>query len=217
MVGGTLGGSGVLLDHDRIFASGLPSVAGSAGFAIAWLVMVCAMMLPSTALSLGERSRASGAGDVCACLIGFLCLWELFGLALLVADGLLHRVLGTNPRLSGNAYLVAAGILGIVAVWELGFARRSSLRRAPGSTARPGVTTTLAGGFALGAQSVASCGPFMLFMMAASLHDPLTMAAFAALGAYQQRGRLAGQLANVLGFVALGDALVVLALRTSTL
>jgi hypothetical protein len=212
---GARAGGGGLLDHDSIFAAGVPSIARCAGFAVAWFVMVCATMLPSIALAPADQTCATR--DIAAYLAGYFAICELFGVGLLFGDGLLHYAVDTNVWLRGNEYLVAAGVFGLVAFGEFHVARRIRSRGAPFLVAPAQRSPALVSGFALGCRSLAGCGAIMVFMLAASLHDPLTMGVLAALIAYQERGRFGAYLAQGLGIAALGNVLVVLTLRASPL
>jgi hypothetical protein len=57
----------------------------------------------------------------------------------------------------------------------------------------------------------------MVFMLMAKLHDPLSVAAFTVLVAYQRHGRWGCSAARALGVAALADAFFAVAMRTSPL
>jgi hypothetical protein len=61
-------GADTLLDHDRIFAAPTPTVGLVAGFALAWLVMVVAMMLPVAALEVSRGTCLRRGRELAVCL-----------------------------------------------------------------------------------------------------------------------------------------------------
>jgi predicted metal-binding membrane protein len=88
-----------------------------------WLLMSCAMMLP-TALPLlaifgrlvgGRSDRGLLLGLVVA---GYLLVWAAFGLAAHLLDAALHGLAAANPWLISHAALVGAGVLAIAGAFQ---------------------------------------------------------------------------------------------------
>ena len=90
---------------------------------LGWVVMVVAMMVPSTLplllvfqrVSEARRDRALLLGVL---LIGYLVAWVLFGLAVYLADWLMFRQLLTSDWIIQNAWLIAAASLFAAGLFE---------------------------------------------------------------------------------------------------
>ena len=85
-------------------------------YAAGWLLMIAAMMLPTT-LPLLEIFRRITAGRADAgrlvglVVAGYACAWLAFGLAAHAADALLHDAAGRIPWLVVNGWAVGAVVL----------------------------------------------------------------------------------------------------------
>lgn len=81
--------------HDALLGGDTPSLVGVGGYALAWTVMVTAMMLPSALPLLRlfvETSAGQGRrGRLLACFTaGYLAVWAMVGWAALLFDGGVH-------------------------------------------------------------------------------------------------------------------------------
>src|SRR5262245_14182204 len=86
-----------------------PSVAARVAlFLVGWTVMSIAMMLPSSLPLLTVfHTITSGAWRLVALLVsGYLCIWAVFGLAALLADGALHELVEASPWLSARSHVI---------------------------------------------------------------------------------------------------------------
>ena len=84
--------------------------------AAAWVLMIAAMMLPTTFPLLAIFRRISGgrpdAGQLAALiLLGFLVAWLAFGLVAHAADEGLRRLAGGNAWFVANGWMIGAAVL----------------------------------------------------------------------------------------------------------
>ena len=84
--------------------------------AAAWVLMIAAMMLPTTFPLLAIFRRITGgrpdAGQLAALiLLGFLVAWLAFGLIAHAADEVLRRLAGDNAWFVANGWMVGAAVL----------------------------------------------------------------------------------------------------------
>jgi predicted metal-binding membrane protein len=109
---------GHYLHHDSV---GTAPLLGAGLFTVGWLLMIVAMMLPSSvplvvlfAALVRRRHRAYRL--VGLLLVGYLLVWTAFGLAAWIADRGVHAAadalpwLGSHPQLIMGATLLAAGL-----------------------------------------------------------------------------------------------------------
>jgi predicted metal-binding membrane protein len=189
-------------------------------FALGWLVMVAAMMLPQSARFavtlrrlLGSRRR--GGLLVLAGMGAFAGVWMLVGELFRVGDVGVHTLVDTWPWLGDRQYLVTAGALALAGGYQLAPAKLRCLRacRNPaGFVARawqgrsPGLDVVQAG-VAYGWSCVGCCWALMLLMFAAGLTSVGLMALLAAVMAAERKLRRVE-----VAVPALGAALVLAAL-----
>lgn len=89
----------------------LPALLYAAG----WLLMIAAMMLPSTLmlLRLFDRLTATRADRgvlIALVLAGYLAIWSVFGVAVHLIDLILHHAILGSPWLAFNAWAIVAGV-----------------------------------------------------------------------------------------------------------
>jgi predicted metal-binding membrane protein len=100
-----------------------PLVAEAVLFTIAWLLMIVAMMLPSTVpLALTFRAlvgRRPHPGHLLAwLLVGYLAIWTAFGAAAWLADRGIHAVVEATPWLAAHPQLILGATLLIAGLWQ---------------------------------------------------------------------------------------------------
>ena len=92
-------------------------------YATGWLLMIAAMMLPTT-LPLLEifRRIVTGRPDskrlVALVVCGYACVWLAFGLVAHAADWLVHALVAAIPRLATNGWVVGATVLGAAGLFQ---------------------------------------------------------------------------------------------------
>jgi predicted metal-binding membrane protein len=92
-------------------------------YAAGWVLMIAAMMLPTT-LPIVEMFRRIVAGRtdrhrlVALLLTGYLAAWLGFGLIAHVLDGLLHAVADSLPWLATHGWVIGAGVLGVAGIFQ---------------------------------------------------------------------------------------------------
>lgn len=105
--------------HDADSSSGFVALAVTVG----WLLMIIAMMLP-TSLPLVAmfdsmtRQRANHASLVVLLVAGYLGSWTLFGLVAHVGDGLLHNAVEQHAWFQVNAWVMGAGVLVLAGLYQ---------------------------------------------------------------------------------------------------
>jgi Predicted metal-binding integral membrane protein (DUF2182) len=97
--------------HDALFTEDVPSLGGVAGYALAWTVMVTAIMLPSAVpllrLFVETSATQQRRGRLLACFTaGYLAVWLVFGWAALVFDGGVHQTVDALRWLAARPWLV---------------------------------------------------------------------------------------------------------------
>ena len=112
---------GRYLNHDELGTLDLFGDAGGVMLAAllyiaGWTLMTVAMMLPTTVplLEIFRRltRRRSDHGLLVALVIaGYLSVWLAFGIAVHLADWVLHEVFERSAWLEGNGWLIGAGTL----------------------------------------------------------------------------------------------------------
>jgi predicted metal-binding membrane protein len=155
-------------------------LGGLGWFAVVWVTMMAAMMLPSLSPVAAASTRGAGGGQarsVAAALVltgGYLLVWTAFGvLAYAVVEGVrAHEVGGLESGRTGR--YVAGGVIVAAAVYELSAAKRSCLRRCRDARSlhrRPGamrgalLTGVEHGGFCVGCSGALMVALFALGVM----------------------------------------------------
>jgi predicted metal-binding membrane protein len=211
-------GDGLTFTHGRLCGASLAGAGALGGFLAAWMVMIAAMMLPDVAATLAPRRDKVGGAALGGYVAGYLALWAVVGVTLFVAGDALRLFSDAGAPFAAGDFAGAAAVLGLLGCGQFASAAFVQRLRAP-VLASPSAVAPIGwrAGLALGCESVRCCWAVMLFMLAAKLHDPLSVAAFTVLVAYQRHGRWGCSAARALGVAALADALFAVAMRTSPL
>ena len=200
-------------------------VALEAGlFAMGWLLMIVAMMLPSSiplVMTFGMlvRRRQRPGQLVGLLLAGYLVVWAGFGLAAWVGDRAIHAAVDALPWLAERPQLIIATTLLIAGLWQFSPLRdrcldecRSPLgfvmNRWRGASER---REALAMGIAHGAFCVGCCWSLMLVMFGVGLGSLSAMLALGALTAIEKNMPWGRRLSRPLGVVLILAAVYALA------
>ncbi|UCH27039.1 MAG: DUF2182 domain-containing protein, partial [Trueperaceae bacterium] len=120
------------LSHDALIPAGGIALLGV--YLLAWLLMLNAMMLPTTVPLVAlfrrlTRRRPTGGRLVALLLAGYLTVWLAFGLTLYAADWSLHRLAGLIPWLAENPWAPAASTLALAGIYQFTPWKRRCLER----------------------------------------------------------------------------------------
>jgi len=199
---------GHYLHHD----GGGPLPLEASLFAVGWLLMIVAMMLPSsvplvmTFAVLVRRRRRPGL-LVALLLIGYLLVWGAFGVAAWVADRGVHAAVDALPWLAEHPQLIIATTLAAAGLWQFSPLRdrcldecRSPLgfvmNRWRGTSER---REAVAMGIAHGAFCVGCCWSLMLVMFGVGLGSLSAMLALGAVTAIEKNTPAGRRLSRPLG------------------
>src|SRR5829696_7950533 len=185
-------------------------------FAIGWLLMTVAMMLPSSvplvmtfAALVGRRHHPPTL--VVLLLVGYLIVWGAFGLAAWLADRALHAAVDQLPWLATHPQVIIATTLFVAGLWQFSPLRdrcldacRSPLgfvlNRWRGTSER---REALAMGIAHGAFCVGCCWSLMLVMFGVGLGSLAAMLALGGVTAVEKNVASGRRLTRPLGIVLL--------------
>ena len=170
-------------------------LGGLGWFAVVWVTMMAAMMLPSLSPMVVASTRAAGrekARPTVGALHfagGYLLVWAGFGvLAYALVEGV--RALELDPLQWDRAgRYVAGGVIVAAALYELSAPKRSCLRRCRDSRLlrrRPGGTGGLLTGLEQGGFCVGCSGALMVALFALGVMSIAWMLAIAALIAFEK-------------------------------
>jgi predicted metal-binding membrane protein len=211
---------GPYLGHDAGAPAPVPLEA--ALFTAGWVLMILAMMLPSSiplVVTFGAlvRRRPQPAVLVGLVLAGYLVAWAAFGLAAWVLDRGIHAAVDALPWLAAHTRLILGTTLAVAGVWQFSPLRDRCLDecRTPlgfvvarwrGTSPR---WEALAMGVAHGAFCIGCCWSLMLVMFGVGVTSVALMLALGALTAVEKNMPWGRRLSRPLGI-----ALVLLAVYT---
>lgn len=191
-----------------------PLPVEAALFSIGWVLMIVAMMLPSSiplvvTFAALVRRRPHPGRLVGLLLLGYLLVWGAFGLAAWLADRGVHAAVDTLPWLAEHPQLIIATTLAVAGLWQFSPLRdrcldecRSPLgfvvNRWRGASAR---TEALRMGIAHGAFCVGCCWSLMLVMFGVGLASASAMLVLGAITAIEKNLPWGRRLTHPLGIV----------------
>ena len=201
---------GHYLHHD----GGSPLPIEASLFAVGWVLMIVAMMLPSsvplvvTFAALVRRRQRPGR-LVALLLAGYLLVWGAFGLAAWIADRGIHAAVAALPWLAEHPQIIIATTLAIAGLWQFSPLRdrcldacRSPLgfvlNRWRGTSERREALTM---GIAHGAFCVGCCWSLMLVMFGVGLASLSAMLVLGGLTAIEKNLPSGRRLTRPLGIV----------------
>jgi len=209
-----MSGQSALLHHHALIEGGPPIGISVLLFAVGWLTMTAAMMLPASLGAIGtyESAAAGRSGASVAAFVGaFFLVWLVVGMTFFMGDVVLHAVVEATPWIAERAWVLEAGVVGLAGAYQFVPLKRRFLEacRQPQAAAhvdRPGFEA----GVAHAVDCLVSSGPMMLLMFAAGLANVWWMLGLAGVMAYEARGRHGQRVASVAGAALLALALLAL-------
>ena len=183
-------------------------------FSAGWVLMIVAMMLPSSVplvMTFGALVRRRRRPDllVCLLLVGYLVVWGGFGLAAWILDRGIHAAVDAAPWLAAHPQVILGSTLLGAGLWQFSPLRdrcldecRSPLgfviNRWRGVSER---REAFAMGIAHGAFCVGCCWSLMLVMFGVGLANVAAMMALGALTAVEKNLPSGRRLTHPLGVV----------------
>lgn len=213
---------GGYLHHEG--AGGTPLPLEASLFTIGWLLMIVAMMLPSsipltvTFAALVGRRRHPGR-LVALLLVGYLLVWVGFGLAAWLADRGIHAAVDALPWLAAHPQVIMGTTLLAAGLWQFSSVRDHCLEecRSPlgfvlnrwrGTSER---REALAMGIAHGAFCVGCCWSLMLVLFGVGLGNVPAMLGLGGLIAVEKNLPWGRRLTHPLGVALIIGAVYVVA------
>jgi predicted metal-binding membrane protein len=183
-------------------------------FAVGWVLMIVAMMLPSSiplvvTFAALVRRRRNPLRLVFLLLLGYLVVWGAFGLAAWIADRGIHAAVDAIPWLAEHPQVIIGTTLAIAGLWQFSPLRdrcldecRSPLgfviNRWRGTSEQ---TEALRMGIAHGAFCVGCCWSLMLVMFGVGLASASAMLVLGAIMAIEKNLSWGRRLTHPVGIV----------------
>lgn len=215
---GSVGGWRMEMGHHEVIESGL-SLSGPLVFLAGWLLMVAAMMLPSSLDTLRWFATVDGVREAprrltATFLAGYAAVWTAIGLVALAWDGGIHDLTHRWPWLETRPWLIGAGALLVAGTFQLtAWSRHCRTRgRRHVRSAIEGDVTTIAAlrlGAEHGAIRFRECWPVMLLSFAFGMTSLGWMVLLTGLMTAERSPRLAARMALASGMCFLAASGVV--------
>jgi predicted metal-binding membrane protein len=159
-------------------------------FAVSWLLMMAAMMLPSLVPAALAFARA-GRRAVAPFVVGYLTAWTAAGLVAYLLFDAVRSLDVAFLAWDGAGRHVAAGVVLVAAAYQFTAAKAGCLERCRNplklaSEERPGAVGGLRGGLRHGAYCVGCCAGLMAALFALGVMSLTWMVAVAALSAAER-------------------------------
>lgn len=207
-------GWGRLLHHDTLIERGPPPGIALSLFVAAWLVMIAAMMLPSSLPMIRMFAFASAkqprpALVFGAFLAGYAAVWTAFGIAAFAGDAAIHASVDRIAWLSAHPWTIAGAVLAIAGIFQFTPLKDACLRacRLPGNFLmhhyRRGTRAAFQLGYRHGLFCAGCCWALMLMSFAAGFASLWWMAALTALMVYEKTARRGHAAVPIAGAVLL--------------
>jgi predicted metal-binding membrane protein len=111
------------LSHEGLRPADFGSVGSVLIIIIGWLIMIVAMMLP-TSLPLLDmfarmtQRRSDHAVLVCLLIVGYLFVWVLFGIVAVFVDSLLHEAVDQWRWIANHDWFIGASLFGVAGLYQ---------------------------------------------------------------------------------------------------
>lgn len=207
-------GGAAFLHHDALIEHGPPLAVALPLFALAWLVMIVAMMLPSSLplfrmFAYAAQNQPRPANALAAFAAGYAVVWSAFGVAAFAGDILVHRAADRVAWLHAHPWVIAGATLALAGAFQFTPLKEACLRacRLPGNFLmrhyRRGVRAAFELGYRHGLFCAGCCWALMLIGFAAGFASLWWMAALTALMVYEKTGRHGRSAVPVAGAILL--------------
>lgn len=209
------------LEHAEMEHIAAPPAVRLAVFALGWVLMIVAMMLPGTLLLLarGPQNGSYSVQQLAPLIAAYVAPWLLFGALSYLGDGALHELVEHNPALAGA---IAPGVLLLAGVYQFTPFKRACLARCQslGAPLAPLATSAAAEsahgrsawaqGLRHGLNCLGACWALMLLMFAFGGASLLWMLALGVVMTAERLARPARRLPLLLGGVLIVAAVFLL-------
>lgn len=217
-----LSGSAAWLHHDALIEGGSPPLFALGLFVLAWLVMIAAMMLPTSwplmrMFAVASSQQSNPRLSVAAFVSGYVLVWTAFGIIAFAADIALHRTVDRVPWLQMHPWVIAGGVLALAGIFQFTPLKDACLRacRLPANFMlryyRRGPRAALQMGYRHGLFCTGCCWALMLIGFASGFASLWWMAALTALMTYEKTARNGRRAVPVAGVLLLAWSALVFA------
>jgi predicted metal-binding membrane protein len=207
-------GSAPLLHHDALIERGPALPVAVVLFFFAWLVMIAAMMLPSTLPLMRMFAMASSQQPrpglvVAAFVAGYIFVWCIYGAVAFSGDVVLHRTVDRVAWLGAHPWVIAGGVLATAGAFQFTPLKDACLRacRLPSNFLlrhyRRGARAALEMGYRHGLYCAGCCWALMLIGFAAGFASLWWMAALTALMTFEKVARSGRRAVPIVGAILL--------------
>lgn len=207
-------GSAAFLHHHALIERGPPLPLALALFIFAWLVMIAAMMLPSSfgllrLFCIAAANQPRGGSAIAAMVAGYVVVWCAFGVAAFGFDFALHRTVDRIAWLGTHPWMIAGGVLALAGAFQFTPLKDQCLRtcRLPANFLlhyyRRGTRAAFELGYRHGLFCAGCCWALMLVAFGAGFASLWWMAALTALMVYEKTGAYGRRAVPVAGTVLL--------------
>jgi predicted metal-binding membrane protein len=217
-----LSGSAAILHHDALIESGPPPAIALALFVVGWLLMIAAMMLPSSLplirmFAFAAANQERPALVLTAFLGGYALVWTAYGIVAFFGDVAVHRTVDRITWLQAHPWTVAGIVLATAGAFQFTPLKDACLRacRLPGNFLMHhygrGMRAAFALGYRHGLFCTGCCWALMLVGFAAGFASLWWMAALTALMTYERTARQGRAAVPIAGVVLIVWSIMVFA------
>ena len=217
-----LSGSAALVHHHTLIERGPPLGIALSLFLLAWLLMIAAMMLPSSLplmriFAVASANQPQPALMLSAFVAGYVLVWCAFGLLAFGGDVVLHRLVDRFAWLGERPWLIGGTVLALAGAFQFSSLKDQCLRvcRLPANFLlryyRRGARAAFDMGYRHGIFCAGCCWALMLVSFAAGFASLWWMAALTALMVYEKTAARGLKAVPIAGWVLLAWSILIFA------
>ena len=178
-------------------------------FAVGWMLMVIAMMLPSILPLITQFRRAAEGARPAVLLMGaYVSVWTIFGGMAHVGDVFVHEATHRFAWLGANEWVLSAGLLALAGVYQFTPFKRGCLTICRSMGKRMRSRRPMHVGLRHGLWCVGNCGPLMLLMFGVACGNVLVMIILGTVMAVEKNASWGRWITVPLGMVLLGLSVI---------